>query len=115
MPAVSGTDAPAPAYAMVQIKIKDLAEFNERYSQHVFPILEKFGVLMVAGSTTPTTMEGSFDGNWAAVLRFPSLAVAREWYDSAEYAPFRDLRIQELTDFDSLVFLEGFPVDQPVA
>jgi len=109
------TDQTAPAYAMVQIAIKDPAEFNERYSQYVFPILEKAGVQMVAGSPAPTTREGDFDGNWAAILRFPSMAAALSWYDSADYEPFKQLRINELTDGNSIVFIEGFPVQQPVS
>jgi len=108
------TDATAPAYAMVQIKIKDPAEFNERYSQYVFPILAKHGVEMVAGSTTPTPIEGDFDGNWAAILRFPSMSAAQAWYGSSDYEPFRELRINELTDSNSIVFIEGFPVTAPV-
>lgn len=108
------THEPAPAFAMVQIKIKDLAEFNERYAQHVFPILERSGVQMVAGSTTPTTREGDFDGNWAAILRFSSMKAAMAWYDSADYEPFKQLRINELTDSNSIIFIEGFPVTTPV-
>ena len=109
------TDETAPAYAMVQITIKNPAEFNERYSQFVFPILERYGVQMVAGSPTPTTREGEFDGNWAAILRFPSMDAAQAWYDSADYEPFKQLRINELTDSNSIVFLEGFPVTVPVS
>jgi len=102
------TDAATPAYAMVQITINDPAEFNDRYAQHVFPILDKFGAQMIAGSPTPQTKEGGFDGNWAAVIRFPSMQVAQAWYDSEEYRPFRDLRIKELTSAGSLVFLDSF-------
>jgi uncharacterized protein (DUF1330 family) len=100
-------DATKPAYGLVQLNIKDPGEFMERYAQHVFPILDAWGVEMIAGSTTPTTKEGSFSGNWAAVLRFPSMEVAEAWYASADYEPFKDLRINELTDFGSLVFVEG--------
>jgi uncharacterized protein (DUF1330 family) len=58
---------------------------------------------MIAGSATPITKEGSFTGNWSAVLRFPSMAVAEEWYESDDYAPYKDVRINELTDFASIV------------
>jgi uncharacterized protein (DUF1330 family) len=109
------TDSTTPAYALVQIKIKDLADFNERYSQFVFPILDKWGVQMVAGSVTPSTKEGDFDGNWAAILRFPNLQTAEDWYASSDYEPFKLLRINELTDSNSLVFIEGFPVAEPTA
>ena len=101
------TDATNPAYGMVQINITNMDEFMERYAQHVFPILDAWGIEMVAGSNTPTTKEGSFSGNWAAVLRFPSMAVAEEWYASADYEPFKNMRINELTDSGSLVFVEG--------
>jgi hypothetical protein len=37
------------------------------------------------------------------------------WYDSAEYEPYKQLRINELTDSNSIVFLEGFPVNAPVS
>lgn len=109
------TDDNTPAYALVQIKIKDPADFNERYAQFVFPILANWGVEMVAGSTTPTSLEGEFDGNWAAILRFPSMTAARAWYESEDYEPFKRLRIDELTDYNSIVFIEGFPVTQPVS
>ena len=109
------TNETAPAYAMVQIKIKNPADFNERYSQYVFPILEKYGVQMIAGSPAPTTVEGTFDGNWAAILRFPSMAAAQAWYGSSDYEPFKELRINELTDTNSVVFLDGFPVAEPVS
>jgi uncharacterized protein (DUF1330 family) len=102
------TDKATPAFAMVQINIKDAAEFNERYAQHVFPILEAFGAQMIAGSPSPLVQEGPYDGNWAAVIRFPSMAVAEAWYDSPEYQPFRDMRINKLTDSGSLVFVDEF-------
>lgn len=105
-------DDTTPAYAIVQMTINDPAECNERSSQFVFPIMDAFGAQMIAGSPTPQTKEGDFDGNWAAVIRFPSMQVAQAWYDSAEYRPYRDLRIKELTNGGSVVSVGGF---DPVA
>ncbi|KLR61322.1 Protein of unknown function (DUF1330) [Actinobacteria bacterium IMCC26207] len=62
---------------------------------------------MIAGSPMPTIKEASFSLNWAAVLRFPSMEVAEAWYHSAEYQPYLDLRINELTDYGTMIFLEG--------
>jgi len=101
------SDEATPAYGLVQINITNQDEFMERYAQHVFPILAAWGIEMIAGSASPTTKEGAFGGNWAAVLRFPSMAVAEEWYASDDYAPYRDLRMNELTDSGTLVFIEG--------
>ena len=103
------SDSTTPAYAMVQINMKNPEEFMERYAQHVFPILDAWGVEMVAGSMTPTTKEGDFSGNWAAILRFTSLDAAEAWYNSADYEPYKNLRMNELTDFTSVVFVEGRP------
>lgn len=101
------SDEVKPAYALVQINMKNPEEFMERYAQHVFPILDAWGVEMIAGSMTPSTKEGDFSGNWAAILRFPSMDVAEAWYQSADYEPYKNLRLNELTDFTSLVFVEG--------
>ena len=101
------TDETTPAYALVQINITNPDEFMERYAQHVFPILDAWGIEMIAGSMTPTTKEGSFSGNWAAVLKFPSMEVAEAWYESDDYEPYKTMRINELTDSGSLVFVEG--------
>jgi len=101
------TEETKPAYGLVQINIINQAEFMERYAQHVFPILEKWGIEMIAGSDTPVTKEGSFEGNWSAVLRFPSMSVAEEWYNSDDYAPYKNIRLNELTNSGSLVFVQG--------
>ena len=97
-----------PYYAMVQINIKDKNDFMERYAKYVFPILEQYKVKMLAGSFTPIIKEGDFSGNWAAILEFPSKEVADSWYDSKEYEPYKNLRINELTDFSNVVFVEGY-------
>ncbi|MEI7479392.1 MAG: DUF1330 domain-containing protein [Actinomycetes bacterium] len=101
------TEATKPAYAMVQINMKNPEEFMERYAQHVMPILAAWNVEMLAGTMSPSTIEGDFSGNWVAILKFTSLEAAHKWYNSADYEPFKNLRLDELTDFTSLVFLEG--------
>jgi len=70
-------------------------------------MLGKFGGEMIAGSPVPKVLEGGWDGNWAAILRFPSLAMAESWYNSAEYQPLKDLRINELTDAGRVVLIGG--------
>ena len=96
------------AYFMVQIKAKNFGELLERYAKFAIPLLSKFGGEMIAGSPAPKLLEGEWDGNWAAVLRFPSMESAEAWYNSAEYRPLRDLRIKELTDGGRVVLLEAF-------
>ena len=45
-----------PAYGLVQINIKNQDEFMDRYAQHVFPILDAWGIETVSYThlTLPT-------------------------------------------------------------
>ncbi|MEI6291589.1 MAG: DUF1330 domain-containing protein, partial [Chloroflexota bacterium] len=101
------TNTTTPAYFIVQIKAKSLEELVQRYGNFAIPLLEKFEGQMIAGTPTPQVIEGTWDGNWAAILRFPSLEKAQGWYYSAEYQPLRDLRINELTEDGRIMLLEG--------
>ena len=101
------SDATKPAYFMVQIKAKDFKDLSRRYAQFAIPMLGRFGGEMIAGSPAPKVLEGEWDGNWAAVLRFPSMAMAEDWYNSSEYKPLKDLRINQLTDDGRVVLIGG--------
>jgi len=90
------TNVAKPAYIMVQMKVESLEELNQRYAQFAIPILLKHGGQMIAGTPTPAVKEGEWDGNWAAVLSFPSMEAAEGWYNSEEYHPYKTLRINEL-------------------
>ena len=85
-----------PAYIMVQMKVDSLEELNQRYAQFAIPILHKHGGQMIAGTPAPNVKEGDWDGNWAAVLQFPSMEAAEGWYNSAEYQPYKAIRMTEL-------------------
>ena len=85
-----------PAYIMVQMKVASLEDLIQRYAQFAIPILQRYEGQMIAGSATPKVKEGDWDGNWAAVLRFPSMEAAEGWYNSEEYQPYKILRINEL-------------------
>jgi len=85
-----------PAYIMVQMKVASLEELNQRYAQFAIPILYKHGGQMIAGTPAPNVKEGDWNGNWAAILSFPSMEAAEGWYNSDEYQPFKNLRINEL-------------------
>ena len=102
------TEKTKNAYFMVQIKAKNFGELLERYAKFAIPLLGRFGGEMIAGSAAPTLLEGAWDGNWAAVLRFPSMEAAQAWYNSAEYRPLRELRENELTESGRVVLLEAF-------
>jgi uncharacterized protein (DUF1330 family) len=101
-------NASLPAYLVVQLSVKDHAEYMQRYAMSVIEMFQKLGVEVVAASAAPKVLEGEWGGNWTVVIRFPSKAMAEEWYDSAEYQPLKALRINELTNGGPVVLVEGF-------
>ena len=96
-----------PAYFMVQVKAKSLEELSVRYAQAAIASLTKVGGQMIAGTPSPTVLEGKWDGSWAAILRFPSMKMAQAWYESPEYRPLKELRINGLTDDGQILLVEG--------
>jgi len=97
-----------PAYLMVQVHFKNLEESIQRYGQFAIPSLKDFGGEMIAGTATPTIKEGDWAGNWAAVLRFPSVEAAENWYQSDVYKPLKAMRINELeAEAGRVLLLEG--------
>ena len=96
-----------PAYFMVQVKAKNLEELSVRYAQAAIASLIKMGGQMIAGSPVSTVLEGKWDGSWAAILKFPSMEMAQAWYNSPEYQPLKELRINELTEGGQILLLEG--------
>jgi len=97
-----------PAYIMVQMKVESLEELNQRYAQFAIPILIKHGGQMIAGTPVPIIKEGDWNGNWAAVLKFPTMEAAEGWYNSEEYQPYKNIRINELqSEAGRVVILPG--------
>jgi uncharacterized protein (DUF1330 family) len=104
---VTDTTDAKPAYFMVQVKAKSLEELSVRYAQAAIASLMKLGGQMIAGTPAPTVLEGEWDGSWAAILRFPSMESAQAWYNSPEYQPLKELRINELTEGGQVLLIEG--------
>ena len=92
---------------MVQVKAKSLDDLSKRYAHSAIASLMKFGGEMIAGTPAPTVLEGNWDGSWAAILRFPSLEMAKTWYNSPDYQPLKELRINELTESGQVLLIEG--------
>ena len=104
---MTDTISKKPAYFLVQVKAKDMEELSNRYAQYAIASLMKLGGEMIAGTPAPNVLEGKWDGSWAAILRFPSLEMAKTWYNSPDYEPLKKLRINELTESGQILLIEG--------
>jgi uncharacterized protein (DUF1330 family) len=95
----------ALGYLVVNIEVKDPIKFQE-YREKVAPLIAKFGGRYLIRGGEQWRLEGNPPLNRLAVLEFPSVAAAEQFYNSAEYQPVMSLRL-ESTQSD-LVLVEGY-------
>ena len=93
-----------PGYAIADVEVTDPAAFEEYRARVPATIAAYGGRYLVRGGATEVK-EGDWSPRRLIVLEFPSLARAREWYASPEYAPLIALR--ERSARTRLVFAEG--------
>lgn len=65
----------------------------ESYRQRVFETVAKHGgrYLVIGGPTE--AIEGGWKPDFPVMIEFPSAEQARRWYDSADYAGLKSLRL----------------------
>jgi uncharacterized protein (DUF1330 family) len=102
------SDSPRPAYLIARLEVKNHEVYMERYGIPAIAVLRKFSADVLVASPAPKLLEGGWSSNWTVILRFPSLAIAEEFYRSAEYEPLKALRMNELTHGGTVVIVDGF-------
>jgi len=79
------------AYVIANVDVTDAAAYDD-YRKGVLATIEKYdGRFLVRGGAVQA-LEGSFVPKRIVVLEFPDSARARQWWDSPEYRPLRELR-----------------------
>ena len=79
-------------YLIGTIDIKNPEAYKE-YLAKVTDIVEKFGGEYLVRAGEYTVMEGKWDYSRNVVIKFPSYEKALEWYNSEEYKPVRQIRL----------------------
>jgi uncharacterized protein (DUF1330 family) len=92
------------AYMIVDIDVQDPKAF-ETYRKMVVPTIEKYGGKYLVRGGATSVLEGNWQPKRVVVLQFDSVERAREWYDSPEYRPARDIRLKASTG--NAVLVEG--------
>jgi len=93
-----------PAYIIVDIDIMD-PEGYEEYKKLTPATLALYkGKFVVRGGVTET-LEGNWDPGRIVILEFPTVADAKMWWASAEYAPAK--RIRQSTATTQMIIVEG--------
>ena len=92
------------AYVIAHIEVTHPEEYEEYKKMSPSSIAQYGGRFLVRGPT-PEILEGDWQPKRLVLLEFPSVARAREWWGSAEYAPAKAKR--QATSIGTLVILEG--------
>ena len=79
------------AYAVVNVRVTDPVRYEEYRSKVPATIASYGGRYLVRGGALEV-LEGEWDPERLVVLEFESIGRLREWYDSPEYAPLKQLR-----------------------
>jgi uncharacterized protein (DUF1330 family) len=93
-----------PAYILVEITIEDQAVYEEYKTRTPSSIAAYDGKFIVRGGITET-LEGDWTPGRIVILEFPTVARAKEWWDSELYAPAKALRQRSAST--RMVVVEG--------
>lgn len=92
------------AYVIVEIQINDPVLYEE-YKKLTPGSLEKYhGKFIVRGGQSEA-LEGDWNPQRIVVLEFPSVKLAKDWWNSNEYAPAKSLR--QRTAYTKMLLVEG--------
>lgn len=94
-----------PAYLIADVTVTD-AERYRPYTERVPAVIAQYGgrYLVRGGAVHP--MEGDPGFDRLVVIEFPSMEAAKRFYNSPEYAPLLELRMQATRS--RLSFVEGY-------
>lgn len=80
-------------YFVLQIEW-DSEEVLRTYAQGLSGMIEKHGGRFIVASKDFQVVEGTWKPGRLIVLEFPTMQTFRDWYDSEEYRPLRELRVR---------------------
>lgn len=95
-------------YFLHRTRVRDFDTYARDYAQHTVEIVQYYGGQVLAASSQPTALEGTYSGNWVAIMKFPDKASAMGFYDSPRYAALKKARIDQFTDGGEFLMLPAF-------
>jgi uncharacterized protein (DUF1330 family) len=86
-------------YAVVNVRVTD-PERYAKYRDEAPGTIARYGGKYLARGGAVEVLEGDWNPQRLVILEFESMERFREWYDSPEYAPHKQLRSEaSVTDF----------------
>ena len=92
-------------YLIAQVNVRDWDRFKKYQGGVLKSLVSAGGGGRVLAAGKATNLEGEEPRDLTVLMEFPSEEAAQAWYDSEDYAPWREVR-RELAD-SRLVAVEG--------
>ena len=92
------------AYVIVDIEVTNPEVYAE-YREKVPPLVAKFGGKYLTRGGKMEMLEGNWTPKRLVVLEFPSFEKAKEFYESNEYRPVKEIRLNSTNS--KLVLVDG--------
>ena len=100
----------APAYLVVTMNITDMEQYK-KYMAEAPACVKAYGGEYIVRGGKKETLEGDWQPHRVALLKFPSYAQAKAFYEEGPYKDVKKLRAGA-TEYFNMVLVEG--VDAPV-
>lgn len=94
------------AYVIADIDVTNAAQYEE-YKRLVPATIAQYGGKYLTRGGSVTTLEGSWTPPRVVILEFASVAQAKAWYGSPEYAKAKAARAGAA--FAKILIVEGLP------
>ena len=93
-------------YCVVDVGVTDREQMAQ-YSRRASDIVLRYRGRYLARSPNVATIEGDWHPTFVAILEFPDSAAFQRFYDSADYAPLKAIRLRAATA--NVIGVEGSP------
>jgi uncharacterized protein (DUF1330 family) len=94
-----------PAYIITQVDVEDPVRFED-YKPMVPPSLEAYGGRYLVRGGEVENLEGAWAPKRLVLVEFPSVAKAKAWWNSNEYADAKAIR--QAAAKTEMIVVEGF-------
>lgn len=93
-----------PAYLIAEVDVQDTAAYEE-YKKITPGAVDAYGGRFIVRGGEVDAKEGGWTPKRVVVVEFPSMAQARKFYDSKEYAPALAIRLKAAKS--KLILVDG--------
>jgi uncharacterized protein (DUF1330 family) len=81
----------------------------QEYGRAVPSTIERFGGRYLARGGTAEVAEGHWQLRYVTIMEFPSLQLAKQWYESEDYGRLRSIRLEHAQS--DIAFVEGLAIE----